>query len=68
MSEYTVGKYSAKRFEDIGLLRQIDGPVLLAGHSYGGAVISNATTTAPNVAGLVSAIAAQSAQPRGELP
>jgi pimeloyl-ACP methyl ester carboxylesterase len=33
------------------LLGQIDGPVLLAGHSYGGAVISNAATTAPNVAG-----------------
>jgi len=27
--------------------------VLLAGHSYGGAVISNAATGAPNVAGLV---------------
>ena len=26
------------------LLGQIDGPVLLAGHSYGGAVISNAAT------------------------
>jgi pimeloyl-ACP methyl ester carboxylesterase len=35
------------------LLRQIDGPVLLAGHSYGGAVITNAATSAPNVAGLV---------------
>jgi pimeloyl-ACP methyl ester carboxylesterase len=35
------------------LLGQIDGPVLLAGHSYGGAVISNAATSAPNVAGLV---------------
>ncbi len=31
------------------LLHQIDGPVLLAGHSYGGAVI----TSAPNVVGLV---------------
>jgi pimeloyl-ACP methyl ester carboxylesterase len=28
------------------LLSQIDGPVLLAGHSYGGAVISNAATGA----------------------
>ena len=27
------------------LLSQIDGPVLLAGHSYGGAVISNAATS-----------------------
>jgi pimeloyl-ACP methyl ester carboxylesterase len=35
------------------LLGQIDGPVLLAGHSYGGAVITNAATSAPNVAGLV---------------
>jgi len=35
------------------VLSQIDGPVLLAGHSYGGAVISNAATSAPNVAGLV---------------
>ena len=29
------------------LLSQIDGPVLLAGHSYGGAVISNAGASAP---------------------
>ena len=29
------------------LIGQIDGPVLLAGHSYGGAVISNAATSAP---------------------
>ena len=35
------------------LLSQIDGPVLLAGHSYGGAVISNAATGAANVVGLV---------------
>ena len=35
------------------LLDQIDGPVLLAGHSYGGAVITNAATGAPNVVGLV---------------
>jgi len=35
------------------LLGQIDGPVLLGGHSYGGAVITNAATSAPNVAGLV---------------
>jgi len=32
---------------------QIDGPVLLAGHSYGGAVISVAAAHAPNVVGLV---------------
>jgi pimeloyl-ACP methyl ester carboxylesterase len=35
------------------LLNQIDGPVLLAAHSYGGAVITNAATSAPNVVGLV---------------
>jgi len=35
------------------LLSQIDGPVLLAGHSYGGAVISSAGASAPNVVGLV---------------
>jgi pimeloyl-ACP methyl ester carboxylesterase len=35
------------------LLNQIDGPVLLVGHSYGGAVITNAAASAPNVAGLV---------------
>jgi pimeloyl-ACP methyl ester carboxylesterase len=32
---------------------QIDGPVLAVGHSYGGAVITNAATNAPNVKGLV---------------
>jgi pimeloyl-ACP methyl ester carboxylesterase len=35
------------------LLNQIGGPVLLAGHSYGGAVITNAATSVPDVAGLV---------------
>jgi pimeloyl-ACP methyl ester carboxylesterase len=35
------------------LLSQIDGPVLLVGHSYGGAIITNAATSTPNVAGLV---------------
>jgi pimeloyl-ACP methyl ester carboxylesterase len=34
-------------------LKQIPGPVLAVGHSYGGAVISNAATGAPNVVGLV---------------
>ncbi|MDQ5834645.1 MAG: alpha/beta hydrolase, partial [Actinomycetota bacterium] len=32
---------------------QIDGPVLLVGHSYGGAVISVAGASAPNAVGLV---------------
>jgi pimeloyl-ACP methyl ester carboxylesterase len=34
-------------------LDQIEGPVLLVGHSYGGAVNSNAATGASNVIGLV---------------
>jgi pimeloyl-ACP methyl ester carboxylesterase len=34
-------------------IRQIPGPVLAVGHSYGGAVISNAATGAENVVGLV---------------
>jgi pimeloyl-ACP methyl ester carboxylesterase len=34
-------------------LEQIPGPVLAVGHSYGGAVISNAATHAENVVGLV---------------
>ena len=35
------------------VVQQIAGPVLLVGHSYGGAVITNAATAAPNVVGLV---------------
>jgi pimeloyl-ACP methyl ester carboxylesterase len=35
------------------VIEQIDGPVLLVGHSYGGALISNAGTNHPNVVGLV---------------
>jgi pimeloyl-ACP methyl ester carboxylesterase len=34
-------------------LEQIPGPVIAVGHSYGGAVISNAATNANNVVGLV---------------
>src|SRR5215216_3622313 len=34
-------------------VNQIDGPVLLVGHSYGGAVISVAGAAADNVVGLV---------------
>jgi pimeloyl-ACP methyl ester carboxylesterase len=34
-------------------VEQVDGPVLLVGHSYGGAVITNAATDAENVVGLV---------------
>ena len=35
------------------VFNQIPGPVLAVGHSYGGAVISNAATQASNVVGLV---------------
>ena len=35
------------------VIAQIPGPVLAVGHSYGGAVISNAATQATNVKGLV---------------
>jgi pimeloyl-ACP methyl ester carboxylesterase len=34
-------------------IRQIPGPVLAVGHSYGGAIITNAAPQASNVAGLV---------------
>jgi pimeloyl-ACP methyl ester carboxylesterase len=36
-----------------GLLEQIPGPVVAVGHSYGGAVITNAATKANNVVGLI---------------
>src|SRR6476619_4910631 len=35
------------------LLRSIEGPVLLAGHSYGGAVITNVDPGAADVTGIV---------------
>jgi len=35
------------------LVRTVDGPVLLVGHSYGGAVISNVDPDAGDIAGLV---------------
>ena len=35
------------------VLEQIEGPVVAVGHSYGGAVITNAATNAKNVVGLV---------------
>jgi pimeloyl-ACP methyl ester carboxylesterase len=36
-----------------GVLDEIEGPVIAVGHSYGGAVISNAAKQAKNVVGLV---------------
>ena len=35
------------------VLSQVEGPVVAVGHSYGGAVITNAATNAKNVVGLV---------------
>jgi pimeloyl-ACP methyl ester carboxylesterase len=36
-----------------GVLEQVPGPILAVGHSYGGAVLSNAATNVAHVAGLV---------------
>jgi pimeloyl-ACP methyl ester carboxylesterase len=51
------------------LLNQIDGPVLLVGHSYGGAVITNAAASVPNVVGLVfvAAFAPEEGETLGEV-
>jgi pimeloyl-ACP methyl ester carboxylesterase len=51
------------------LLGQIEGPVLAVGHSYGGAVITNAVTEADNVAALVyvAAFAPDEGERLGEL-
>ena len=35
------------------MLASISGPIVLVGHSYGGAVITNAATANPNVKALV---------------
>src|SRR5438094_9565892 len=47
-------------------ISQIDGPTILVGHSYGGAVIINAASAAKNVLGLV--FVAAFAPPHGEPP
>ena len=49
------------------LFDQIEGPILAVGHSYGGAVISNAATDAKNVVGLVyvAAFATDEGEPLG---
>jgi pimeloyl-ACP methyl ester carboxylesterase len=54
--------YTASLFE------QIPGPVLAVGHSYGGAVISNAASSAKNVVGLVfvAAFAPEEGETLGE--
>ena len=41
----------------LGVLGQLQGPTVLVGHSYGGAVITNAGANNPNVVGLVYASA-----------
>ena len=48
---------------------QIPGPVLAVGHSYGGAVITNAASTAKNVVGLVyvAAFATEEGETLGEV-
>jgi pimeloyl-ACP methyl ester carboxylesterase len=50
-------------------LKQTPGPVLAVGHSYGGAVISNAAADADNVAGLVfvAAFAPEEGERLGEV-
>jgi pimeloyl-ACP methyl ester carboxylesterase len=49
-------------------IKQIPGPVVAVGHSYGGAVISNAATDAENVVGLVfvAAFATEEGERLGE--
>ncbi|MDM0066073.1 alpha/beta hydrolase [Variovorax sp. J31P207] len=51
------------------LVATIPGPVVMVGHSYGGAVISNAAEGKPNVKGLVfvAAFAPESGEALGEL-
>jgi pimeloyl-ACP methyl ester carboxylesterase len=51
------------------VLAQIEGPVLLAGHSYGGAVITDAATGSGNVVGLVyvAAFATEAGERLGEV-
>jgi pimeloyl-ACP methyl ester carboxylesterase len=50
------------------VLKEVEGPVVLVGHSYGGAVISNAAAQAPNVVGLVfvAAFAPEEGQTLGD--
>jgi pimeloyl-ACP methyl ester carboxylesterase len=56
-SSQGIGQPASRDYADsayvASALRQIPGRVLAVGHSYGGAVITNAATTADNVVGLV---------------
>jgi pimeloyl-ACP methyl ester carboxylesterase len=51
------------------VIKQIPGPVLAVGHSYGGAVITNAASNADNVVGLVyvAAFAPEEGETLGEV-
>jgi pimeloyl-ACP methyl ester carboxylesterase len=53
----------------VSFLNQISGPVLAVGHSYAGAVITNAATKASNVVGLVfvAAFAPEEGERLGEV-
>ncbi|MGB7948233.1 MAG: alpha/beta hydrolase [Candidatus Binatia bacterium] len=59
--------------DDVAVLRHVIGlqgnPIVLAGHSYGGSVITEAGTNAPNVVGLVyvSAFAPDEGESLGDL-
>src|SRR5260370_26340535 len=54
----------------LGVLQQLQGPTVLVGHSYGGAVITNAGAGHPNVIGLVyaSAFAPDLGEVLGQFP
>jgi pimeloyl-ACP methyl ester carboxylesterase len=54
----------------LGVLQQLQGPTVLVGHSYGGAVITNAGAGQPNVIGLVyaSAFAPDLGEMLGQFP
>jgi len=54
----------------LGVLQQLQGPTVLVGHSYGGAVITNAGAGQPNVIGLVyaSAFAPDLGEVLGQFP
>jgi pimeloyl-ACP methyl ester carboxylesterase len=54
----------------LGVLQQLQGPTVLVGHSYGGAVITNAGASQPNVIGLVyaSAFAPDLGEVLGQFP
>jgi pimeloyl-ACP methyl ester carboxylesterase len=54
----------------LGVLGQLQGPTVLVGHSYGGAVITNAGAGQPNVIGLVyaSAFAPDLGEVLGQFP